>query len=179
MMTQFDCDSSRTESQTNNLASEKREGGEERRGREGRENGRGVKIVVLMKARFLKSLALLLTGMKNKKVEKKKTREDLHFTPWLKLKMYSTVCMCVLFSCFMAFSLTLTPQTVWNHNFDDYFCKLCGLSCLHPFPRGRFQRYQLKPGKRLSASQHKVRNEHDDADLRVMIMMMIIMELRL
>lgn len=31
MMTQFDCVFSRTESQTNNLASEKREGGEEER----------------------------------------------------------------------------------------------------------------------------------------------------
>ncbi len=63
MMTQFDCVSSRTESQTNNLASEKREGGEEEREKE---NGRGVKIVVLMKARFLKSLDLLLTGKKKR-----------------------------------------------------------------------------------------------------------------
>lgn len=69
MMTQFDCVSSRTESQTNNLASEKREGGEEERAKE---NGRGVKIVVLMKARFLKSLALLLTGKKKDLSREKK-----------------------------------------------------------------------------------------------------------
>lgn len=64
MMTQFDCISSRTESQTNNLASEKRER-EERRGEE--EKGRGVKIVVLMKARFFYELSRAINGKEKKK----------------------------------------------------------------------------------------------------------------
>lgn len=62
MMTQFDCISSRTESQTNNLASEKRE-----REEKGWGLGGVVKIVVLMKARFLTSSAVLLMAKKRKR----------------------------------------------------------------------------------------------------------------
>ncbi len=68
MMTQFDCISSRTERQTNNLASEKREGGEEEREEE---NGRGVEDRCLDEGQVFEELRLAI-NRKEKRVEKKK-----------------------------------------------------------------------------------------------------------
>lgn len=46
-------------------------------------------------------------------------------------------------SCIPQFS----TQTIWDHHSDDHLCQLCGLSRLHPFPRGWLECHQLQPGE--------------------------------
>lgn len=122
----------------------------------------GLTSLVVMEARFLTCPVLLTEGKMD--MNKKGPYTVAHdFCALIRVHVYS---MCVSVLSFgacepalMSFSLTLTTQAVWNHNFDDYFCKLCGLSCLHPFPWGRLQRNQLQPGKMRFAPQHTTRHQ--------------------